>query len=769
MVKKIMLCLLLFFMFSPIVAQTKWDKENSFKVQNKLLELGFDPKGVDGVWGKNSQKALDQFFNIYQIEPSSEVELVLNILEGIKEDDSHLDEVMTKKDAIRFEKRIGFGSPVDRVVRYIGLTRREAIDLVIDELKNYEDDFDWPEWTEGSVPIGFLTKVKSTLIGKRCTNFPFKFSLQKALLKSIMFSKNPQFEKLNIFWLDHFSVAWDTYNMPYSYVDHFKFIRTNSNKNFLELLKFSFTDPAMIKYLNNDQSLPKNPNENLAREFLELFSLGEGNYSEKDIREIAKMLTGFSVNEASEKFQMIKEYRINKNFEVFNYKINNIEELIEITEKHQKFGFYIAKKLYQEYVSLEEPDQKILHQIVQKFRKHSFNISEMLRVILSTKRFWDEDNKLTLVKSPIDLLIGTMRNLGHLGINSINHKSWDKFLKSSLFTLKTNNQDLFDPPSIDGWPSGMEWLTGQKIEKRISSTIKFFESFDVINKKNTYFEQEDETLLKGILDEINYDKSLKTFFDNSYENQFVFETMMLHELDEYMDKKTEGSIKFSIHNAKLGKKRWKSIYFEIIKNRKNRPYIIINRRNSFPDIQESIMHIHKSGDGRPIYIPIRNNSKNLKLSISDKLLLERIIQSFKIILDLEKYFGLSVYSSHGARDFLKSILKKEGFKKIKSDHGLVVPVKMFAILMHDPNGLTLNTVNCKTMKCGFEEFKYQELADNQLQLEALLNKSNLGKKYYNMLENSGFRLSELLLPDFNLSLPNTDFLAMITHEGYQLK
>ena len=91
MVKKFILCLLVLFMVFPIVAQTKWDKENSFKVQNKLLELGFDPKGVDGVWGKNSQKALDQFFNIYQIEPSSEVELVLNILEGIKEDDSHLD------------------------------------------------------------------------------------------------------------------------------------------------------------------------------------------------------------------------------------------------------------------------------------------------------------------------------------------------------------------------------------------------------------------------------------------------------------------------------------------------------------------------------------------------------------------------------------------------------------------------------------------------------------------------------------------------------
>ena len=69
-----------------------------------------------------------------------------------------------------------------------------------------------------------------------------------------------------------------------------------------------------------------------------------------------------------------------------------------------------------------------------------------------------------------------MRNLGHLGINSIDNKSWDKLLKSSLFTLKTNN-NLFDPPSIDGWPSGMEWLTGQKIEKRISSTIKFFGIF----------------------------------------------------------------------------------------------------------------------------------------------------------------------------------------------------------------------------------------------------------------------------------------------------
>ena len=218
------------------------------------------------------------------------------------------------------------------------------------------------------------------------------------------------------------------------------------------------------------------------------------------------------------------------------------------------------------------------------------------------------------------------------------------------------------------------------------------ESFDIINQKNIYLEQENKTLLKGILDEINYDKSLKSFFDNSYQNQFVFETMMLHELDEYMDKKNYyGSITFSIHNAKLGEKRWKSIYFEIIKKRNERPYIIINRRNSFPDIQ----HINKSGDGRPIYIPIRNNSKNLKLSISDKLL-QRIIQSLKIILDLEKYFGLSVYSSHGARDFLKSILKKEGFKKIKSDNGLVEPIKMFAILMHDPNGLTLNNVNYKT-------------------------------------------------------------------------
>ena len=115
--------------------------------------------------------------------------------------------VMTKKDAIRFEKRIGFGSPVDRVVRYIGLTRREAIDLVIDELKNYEDDFNWPEWTEGSIPIGFLTKVKSTLVGKRCTNFPFKFSLQKALLKSIIFSENPQFEKTQYLLVRSFSVA----------------------------------------------------------------------------------------------------------------------------------------------------------------------------------------------------------------------------------------------------------------------------------------------------------------------------------------------------------------------------------------------------------------------------------------------------------------------------------------------------------------------------------------------------------------------------------
>ena len=730
MVKKFILCLLVLFMVSPIVAQTKWDKENSFKVQNKLLELGFDPKGVDGVWGKNSQKALNQFFNIYQIEPSSEVELVLNILEGIKEDDSHLDEVMTKKDAIRFEKRIGFGSPVDRVVRYIGLTRREAIDLVIDELKNYEDDFNWPEWTYKAKSV-FLLK-NSNNIATRCKNINFKKSLQNSILLSLYKSSVPQFEKLFVFWLDHFSVAYDAYDMPLAYAEHLNIIRSNTNRNFLNLLRSTFSDPAMLVYLNNDNSIPKAPNENLAREFLELFSLGEGNYSEKDIKQIARMLTGYSVNEADEKFQIIDENRIRDKFTVFSKQIKTLDQLINITSSQPSFGIFIAEKMYKEYVNLKLPNRRVLHNIKIAFKKASFEIPEMLRIILSLNDFWEPENKLTLVKSPLELLIGTIHNLKYFGNSQIGNKHLD----SVKNFLSNNNQDLIDPPSIEGWPTGLEWLEGQYLENRIKKTEAFFKNY-LTRKEQPKFKNTIKKSYENTLEIKKYQKNLQKFFDETPYNQLAFESFVINDSSKYCNK--DCNLKITLHNVKLGKKKWENISFHL----SGIPYydmvLEIFRRQSSPDL------------------------KNLKDVGISNLLNRRLLQSLKLVIDLKGHTEL--HNRHNTVKYLKKSLGTVGFKKIKTDDGLVDPVKIFSLR----SGRVGIPTTYPFFYCGAEKYHNQILLDEYIALSLFPYNNISSNEYKAKLDKLGISLSEILLPDLDLSLQFKDYNAMITHEGYQLK
>ena len=108
-----------------------------------------------------------------------------------------------------------------------------------------------------------------------CGETMLRDSLEVSLSSQLLRAKTPQFERLFLFFLDHFSVAFDAYKKGHSYVKHMKILRKHTNASFSEMLKSTISDPAMLVYLTNDSSTPLNPNENLAREFLELFSLGK--------------------------------------------------------------------------------------------------------------------------------------------------------------------------------------------------------------------------------------------------------------------------------------------------------------------------------------------------------------------------------------------------------------------------------------------------------------------------------------------------------------
>ena len=178
-------------------------------------------------------------------------------------DDSHLSKIINKREAIRFERRIGYGAPLKRVRLHIKKSRKQAIDDVISDLKKYEDVMKWPLWTEKAIPTSFMEqglRAQKTF----CEDGAFLKSLKGVWLEKLSLSDTPQFERLTIFWLNHFSVNFDMYKQKHAFFQHLKFIRQNANKSYLGYLKGILKDPAMITYLNNEKSYAQNPNENLA-------------------------------------------------------------------------------------------------------------------------------------------------------------------------------------------------------------------------------------------------------------------------------------------------------------------------------------------------------------------------------------------------------------------------------------------------------------------------------------------------------------------------
>ena len=145
-----------------------------------------------------------------------------------------------------------------------------------------------------------------------------------------------------------------------------------SNKNFLKLLESTFTDPAMIVYLNNEKSYAQNPNENLAREFFELFSLGEGNYTENDIKNLARYLSGNSINFVTEQFKLYPNKQSSNLYSAFGKNYKNNKEFFENLKNHPAFGEFIALKFYKEYVDLKKPSSEDLAYLVSYFKKHNF-------------------------------------------------------------------------------------------------------------------------------------------------------------------------------------------------------------------------------------------------------------------------------------------------------------------------------------------------------------------------------------------------------------
>lgn len=213
----------------------------------------------------------------------------------------------------------------------------------------------------------------------------------------------------------------------------------------------------MMLYLDTQTNHKDHPNENFARELFELFTLGEGHYSEDDIKQAARAFTGWHVALHRGGGFAFNRARHDAGVKRVLGKTGAFDgdDILAIVLDQPSCATYIVTKLWREFIS-DMPDPREVERLAAVFRTNGYQITPLLRALLTSPYFWAPENRAVLVKSPVELIVGTIR-LFQLPITET-----DVLAKYG----KRLGQDLFDPPNVKGWPGGTRWITSATLLNR---------------------------------------------------------------------------------------------------------------------------------------------------------------------------------------------------------------------------------------------------------------------------------------------------------------
>lgn len=291
--------------------------------------------------------------------------------------------------------------------------------------------------------------------------------------------KSSILEKLTLFWHGHLTTQYaDDLSIPAipMYLQN-QLFRENFAGNFYTLLQKVTIDGAMLVYLNGDENVAGAPNENYARELMELYSLGVGNYTEDDVKEAAKILTGWKVKYFADESMTPNVAYFNGNdfdpntkkffdeFFTVDYDItqenvykNSVKRLIEVilNKKGDVASRFMMTKLYKYFVYArpETMDEQIINQLADDLVSTGFEFEPVLKKMLKSKHFFDERNRGVQLKSPAETIV-----------NIVSHfKFVDVYARNVMMTL---GLELFNPPNVSGWSGYRSWVSTKSLPTTI--------------------------------------------------------------------------------------------------------------------------------------------------------------------------------------------------------------------------------------------------------------------------------------------------------------
>jgi uncharacterized protein (DUF1800 family) len=277
-------------------------------------------------------------------------------------------------------------------------------------------------------------------------------------LYRVLYDPDPLREKLTLFWHGHFATSnRKVNNIPLMLAQN-ELLRKHALGPFAALLTAVVGDGAMLVWLDGAGSKKEKPNENFGREFLELFTLGVGRYSEKDIREAARAFTGWSVEGGKGAFHDAAHDAGEKTF-LKQTGAWAPADVVRITLEQPACAEFLCKKLYRFFVREDEdPPADLLRPLAEELRGHDYDVGHVVGVILRSRHFYEPAVRRQRVKSPVEFSAGLLRVL--------EVPRADVRLLALALACERQGQDLFYPPNVKGWDGGKTWLNSSTVLER---------------------------------------------------------------------------------------------------------------------------------------------------------------------------------------------------------------------------------------------------------------------------------------------------------------
>ena len=358
--------------------------------------------------------------------------------------------------------RTGFEPNPSELAIYQGLSQAQvAQKLVLDATSNAAQTTapDWVAAPAVTIAMRQAMADEGRMAYRQLQNRQMLL-LREWWLSQMIATPTPLRERMVLFWHNHFPSSQQKVVDSHLLFNQHQIMRQHALGDFKQLLKGVVQSPAMLIYLDAPANRARAPNENLGRELMELFTLGEGRYTETDVKNAARALTGWSVNTQTNQFQFVPQQHDTVPKQVLGQTINNGDDVLALLLSNPNTAHFLVTKLWQEFISPKPSaaDMGQIETLTKKFysRNYGYDVSALMIDLLSQPALLDVANQASLVKSPVELVVGVVRAFEIPASDT----------RPLLQPLNAMGQSLFLHPSVKGWATGEGWINANTLLAR---------------------------------------------------------------------------------------------------------------------------------------------------------------------------------------------------------------------------------------------------------------------------------------------------------------